>query len=113
MKRHDNVIDVDVDDNELVRALAELPDRCRSLNPFLRCTVSYAPASEIPPRLRRRISDIAVLSGAETPRGVKCVSVAGRRVMYGAKEANDPKIGWILDIIIDLLNNFSCVGAKV
>ena len=104
MKRNDTCIDIDVTDKSLLGALASLPDRCRSLNPFLRCTVGVEGEKNVLKRLRRQRSDIAIVCAqTKTLRAIACLSVGDYSIIWRSKDASDPKRAWIVGLIADML----------
>ena len=104
MKRDDACIDIDVTDKALLSALAALPDKCRSLNPFLRCTVGVEREQDIQKRLRRRRSDIAIVSAkTENSRATTSLCVGAYRIVWLSRDVSDPKREWIVGLIADML----------
>ena len=112
MKRDDTCIDIDVTDRSLLGALAALPDKCRSLNPFLRCTVGVEREQDIQKRLRRRKSDIAIVgAGSEDPRATASLCVGSYRIVWLRRDVSDPKREWIVGLIADMLKQNDVHGA--
>ena len=104
MRRNDTCIDIEVADERLLPALAKLPDTCRSINPFLRCTVDFQDPQKIESRLLSRISDIAISSGvASKKRKIVCVAAGGYFIAWRAESSSDPKREWIVGLILDML----------
>ena len=104
MKRDDRCIDIDVTDERLLDALASLPDRCRSLNPFLRCTVGVESENEAFKRLKRQRSDLAIICAqGKISRAIARLSVGGYSIIWRSKDGSDPKREWIVGLIADML----------
>lgn len=112
MKRNDTCIDIDVTDRALLSLLAPLPDKCRSLNPFLRCTVGVECEKDIAKRLKRRRADLAVIrTHGLGMHSVTGLAVGGYSIVWLSKDASDPKREWIVGLIADMLKQNDVHGA--